>query len=158
MTVNLDHSPAVIVQQLLVDLGVVTNPESSLAWPCYATRMPNNPDECLTVQDTDPRLAGRTHVDGETQKFHGIQVYLRSLDFSRGWLKMQGIGQVFDRNVVQRTVVIDSSLYLVWAITITSGPLSLGFELPNTFRRVFSLNAVVSVHSEPGTGTGTGTG
>jgi len=45
-------STAGIVQQLLIDLNLATDPTVGSEWPVYCGYEPDDPDDCITVYDT----------------------------------------------------------------------------------------------------------
>ena len=159
MSGKLDHAPAQIIQQLLIDLGLATDIASAAAWPVYYSDHPNQPDDSICVYNTDARLQGRSQVEGETQEFYGIQVRVRSASVLNGYNKCQAIASAFDLQVLRTEVTmvtIPSASYLVQSVTRTSSVISLGVENPTSRRRLYTLNAMVSIRmTEEETGTGT---
>lgn len=141
----LQHSPADVIRYLIIQLGSGSNPDASLAWPVYAAKEPNLPDNCITVFDTEGRDDGRTSPDGERQEFHGVQVKIRATTHALGWDKARDIAVSLDEEVLNETVAIGSSRYVVTAVTRTSGVLVVGSDTPSSNRRIFTFNAVVSV-------------
>lgn len=90
---RLHHSAADIIRWLLVDLGIVGNPNDSPvpAWPAYATLEPEILDDLVTVYDTASIDQGRTHYDGERQEREGFQVRVRATDTVEGYDKADEI-------------------------------------------------------------------
>ena len=142
---SLDHSPAEIVRRVLIALGLGADPQAvSPEWPVYAVSETNNPDNVITVYNTTGTQSGRTR-DGERQEHHGIQIRVRSAYEAIGYQKARDIAVALDQDVYQEPVAIDGKAYRVHAITRTSDVLSLGRQTPNTERRLFTVNAVVSL-------------
>lgn len=142
MSGTLNHSQAEIIRQLLIDLGLGS---SASAWPVYYSNEPDTPDNCITVYNKVGSVQGRTHDNGETQEHHGVQVRVRSITHSVGYLKARRIAEAFDTQVRLEVVTVDTDEYLVHAITRNSDVFSIGFESPTSRRRLFTVNAVVSI-------------
>jgi len=144
---RLPHSPARIVRQLLVDLGLATSPDASPLqdWPAYHSKEPNAPDRVITVFGTFGMKHGRTHVDGETQEHHGIQVRVRSDVEASGWDKVNEIAVAFDESVYQESVSVGGTNYLVHCINRDGDPIPLGQFAPNSKLTIHVLNCLLSV-------------
>lgn len=157
MSGQLNHSPGVILQQLLIDLLLGTVATDNLAWPVFYSVMPNAPDNAISVHDTTGRMQGRDHNSGEMTEKYGFQVRVRCGSRSTGDTKAQAIGYALDTGVNRTSVTVGSDTYLVQSITRTTPVLSIGLE-QGSRNRLWTLNAVASITIQPGTGTGTGTG
>lgn len=149
---SLDHSPARIVRQLLIDLGLAvagsydsSNRYTGGAWPVTATSEVDAPDNAITVYDTAGRGDGRSMIDGETFSHYGFQVRVRAADHDTGWAKADSIENGLSKSVYQRTVHVGGSTYLVHCVSGIGDVLSIGKETPASTRRVFTLNALLSV-------------
>lgn len=141
MSGTLTHSPAQILRQLLIDLNLA---ESSGDWTCRYSHAPDTPDKAVITFDTEGRTQGRTHVDGETQIAHGVQVQVRGTpEHAVGYLKAQQIAVGLD-GFSRATVAIGATSYLVQAVTRTSDVISLGVGDASR-RRLFTINGVMSV-------------
>lgn len=140
MPQTLTHSPAQIVRQLLIDLGLGT---ASGDWPVFYAMEPNAPDNVLTVFDTTGTDDGRSMVTGELFGHDGFQVRVRAKDHATGWLKADAIQTDFAESVSLRQVTVDSSSYLIHAITRIGNVLALGRQTPQSMRSIFTLNATV---------------
>jgi hypothetical protein len=46
---RLNHSPAAVLRQALVDLGVASDPGTGQEWPAFATKEPDAPENALTL-------------------------------------------------------------------------------------------------------------
>lgn len=141
---SLPHSPADVVAQLMVDVGLGTNLEDGGVWPVYVGDMPTSPDNCMMVTDT----AGRTQfsqINGELMGPNGFQLMIRAKDHKTGWAKGDQAQTTFATDVYQRTVTIDNTQYFVHAIVGIGDILPVGKEAPTSKRRLFSLNALVVV-------------
>lgn len=149
----LEHSPARIVQELLIGAGLATDPERSIngAWPAYVGREPDRPDELIRVSNTQGRDFGTTQVDGELQEHQGIQILIRSTSEERGYLKAQRIAVFLDAvkrslvEITQEEAGTGTSEYILHAITRSSNVMSLGLDAPVGKRHLFTLNAVCAI-------------
>ena len=153
MSSSLANSPAEIVRQLLVDQGIGTFPSppgnQSGSWPVYVAEEPSQPDNCLTVYDTTGKDDGRRMIDGVMFTHDGFQLRIRSTDHQTGWVKGREARTFFSEVVKTNTVTINGVSYLVWAVTGIGQLLVLGYDTGNSKRRLFTLNALVSVQQLP---------
>lgn len=139
---TLVDSPAEIIRQLLIDLGLAT---AASTWPVFATGEPASPDNCITVTDTVGTSDGRSMIDGELYTHFGFQVRVRSTDHDTGWLKAAVIRTHLARSVYQRTVAMDIQRYFIQAITNIGQVLPLGKEVAVSKRSLFTVNATVPI-------------
>lgn len=135
--------PSDIVAQLLID-GGIGNEHGSNIWPVGAAEEPSDPDNCITVFDTEPQSDGSEMVTSEEMQHDGIQVRVRSSSPPVGQAKMAAIAN-FLSSVYNRDVVLDGGTYLVECLTRTSGPISLGKDVTNTKRNLFTLNLIACI-------------
>jgi len=148
MTGTLTHSPADIVRSLLVDLGHGTVPSAGSTWPVFVGNEPNSPDDAITVYDTTSRMDGRTQVDGQQHEHHGVQIRIRNGNHVDGYTKARAIAVALDETAYQNTVTISSTSYTVQCVSRVGGVIALGKDTPNTRRNLFTINALVSVHTD----------
>jgi hypothetical protein len=141
---RLNHSPAAVLRQALVDLGLGSDPGAGQEWPAFATKEPDAPENALTLYDTAGRDLGRTAPDQGRTEMPGVQVRVRAGRVADGWAKANALAVALDR-VYWQTVVVDSTPYLLWHVARTTGVLSLGLDSPNTARRLFTVNALASI-------------
>ena len=150
MTGSLTFSQAEIIAQLLIDLGLGTDPTDNSDWPIYATEEPNEPDNVITIYDTVGTQDGRTMVDGEVQEHEGIQIKIRAINHDTGNRKANDLKIAIDQTIERDTVQVASILgtgtldYFVQAVSRVSGPLALGEEV-DSHRNVFTINAIVAL-------------
>jgi len=149
--IALTHSPADIVRQLLVDLGLAVDPawmgarDVAVGWPAFAHTEPPQPDDCITVRETDPQDDG-PDMHGNLYFHHGCQVRFRSSVQNDGQNKARAV-QTFlfqPSNVQRRTVTLDSVNYEVWCV-IPGGVLNLGMNVPTDKRFLVTLNIRVPI-------------
>lgn len=143
----LAHSPADVVRQVLIDLGLGSDPDADppADWPVFAAGEPASPDEVVTVYNTSGRDGGRTAPDGERQEHHGLQVRVRSRSPARGAAKANALAVGLDQQVWNRAVAVDAARYVVRAVTRTGGLLDLGEDDPNSKRFLITFNALVAL-------------
>lgn len=144
MYLQLLHSPAQIIQQMMIDLGEGTDGSPNNSWPIFATVEPNDPDNCITVYDTQGTDDGRTMTDGRAEEHHGIQVRVRAYDHSTGYVKTKAIRNDFE-TLQNKQVSLDLQLYLVECVNKIGDVLPLGQDAPDSKRRAFTLNVVTPI-------------
>lgn len=147
MTVALDHAPAKIVQQLLVDLVLGTLPADGDDWPVYEQKEPdgpNVPDDIITVYDTVGRM-GDSGPFGKRFGFHGIQIRIRAASYAAGWAKANAIAKAMDETINYDTVTIGSDVYTVVNLNRTADIASLGRHTHFSNRYIFTINGQMPV-------------
>jgi len=145
----MNHTPAQVVRQLLINLGLGT---ATGTWPIHHSVLPPQPDDCIAVIDTEPFLFGRSHVTGQTLMIRGIQVMVRSANVVEGYRKCKDINVAFDEDVYRDEVTIEDSIYLVQAISRLTAEIPIGWD-ETSKRRLYSTNVRVSVKMTSETGT-----
>jgi hypothetical protein len=142
----LDHPAAQVLAKLLIRLGLGTDPDADPpgGWPVHSGGEPGSPDEVLTVYDTASRDGGRTTPDGERAEHHGFQVRVRGAGYDVSGPKANAVADALDR-VEHVEVSVHGTAYVVWAVTRTGTPLSLGKESPATKRSLHTINGLASI-------------
>ena len=141
MSTALNHSPKFVIRQLLVDLGLGTDPSLDSSWPIYDTSEPDSPDNCITIYGSTGFEGGRLQYSGQVLISYGIQVRVRSLDPEVGWLKIHEIARAIDESIYQETVTLDSSTYFVQSLSRTGDVIELGKDFQSSERYLFTVNA-----------------
>lgn len=136
------HSPGFIIRQLLVDLGLGNDPPSS-DWPIYSDDIPASPDNLIVINNSAGIIHGREFITGEVQLHHGVQVIVRSTTVALGDVKARAIYDALSKQVNRNAVTIDTKVYCIHSVAMTSDVMSLGKETPTSKRCLFSLNAIV---------------
>jgi len=148
MSLVFQHSPADILQALLVANGKTSEPGDGEAWPNYVSAEPAAPDNCVTIYDTPGRSSGRAQFDGEVFEAHGFQVRVRATDHATGWRKANEIRQYLAESVYLENVALTIGTthyhYLIWSVSGLGNVLVLGKE-PTSARKLFTINAVASI-------------
>lgn len=149
--VYLYDPPCAIIRQLMLDLALASQISDNDDWPVFDTNMPDRPDDCIVVTDTDPLLHGRTHVDGETQEHFGIQVKIRTKSPVLGYQKLAAISHSFDKDILRFPVDVGPNHYTVQAVSRRTGIIKMGKE-PVSARHLWAINCITSIYGE-GTGS-----
>lgn len=148
MSGPLNHSPAYVLRQALVDLGLGTNPADNGDWPVVARKEPDEPDNVLTVYNTAGRDLGRTNPDQGRVELYGIQVRVRASTPDAGGPKARLVASTLDALYLQ-PVVVDGSRYQIAHFARTTDVLDLGVDSPVTNRSLFVVNGLVSLEMLP---------
>ena len=148
---TLTYSPAQVIRQLLVDLGLAVAPSygddgkyNGAAWPAFYQGEPDSPDECVTVYDTEGNRDARMMIDGEWAEHEGLQIRIRARKFSTGWTKIRAIAIALDKNVYDETVTVSAETYLVHSLHRRSGPIPIGSPASSKLE-LFTVNYVVQL-------------
>lgn len=149
MANTLLHPHEKVVANLLVDLSLGANPDTQPlgSWPVYATDEPGDPDNVVTVFDTEGTSDGRAMPTGEAMYHPGVQVRVRAADPLTGYKKADEIRRAMAQSVNLYAITVGSTAYLVNCFARISQVRSLGKESPNSRRRIFVINAVVSLRT-----------
>jgi hypothetical protein len=143
-----------ILGEVLKDNSIGVTPTTGISggtggnlgdWPIYIANAPNAPDNILTVFDTEGVKQGRIMLGGMTVKHPGFQVQIRCNDYLIGWDKANAVMVSLSEKVENKTVVIIGNTYIIYAISITSGPISLGKNVTESKRYIFTVNGTVSL-------------
>ena len=144
---NLAHSPADVVSRLLVALGIGDDPEAvDPTWPVFYSAEGDQPDNVVTVYDTQGTDEGSAHE--EAQGHYGIQIRVRARDHATGWVKANEVFQAL-QVVYYSEVTIDLESYKVQCFARFGSILSLG-RARNSTCVLFTQNVLVMVHSTTG--------
>lgn len=144
----LNHSPADVVGQLLVDSGLV-EAHTGTEWPTFINTNPVPNVQCLTTLDTAGFSRGKTHVDSESRLQYGVQLLARSPSPTLPFRKLNELLGFLDQ-VTNEIVALEGSTYNVFAVTATSPILRIGREQPEDVLTVCSLNLIVSLRQLQG--------
>jgi hypothetical protein len=142
---SVDKGGADPVRETIIAIELGTDPDRNRPWPVYVNEMPEEPDNCIVVLDTDGILNGRFQVDGQVQEQFGIQITVRSPDFSTGRNKARELAIALDEDVYDQSVVVEGSTYLVHALSRKSSVLPIGRESENSQRQLFTINFTASI-------------
>lgn len=140
------HSPAEVIAQLLVDLGlgVAVDNTTTTQWQVFSLHEPDRPDYSITVYEVTGIVDVRTMPDRERAEWDGIQIKLRCPSEAVGSVKARAIAVALDSVAQQVVVVGGGTSYNIWCFNRSSGPIPLGKE-PNSDRRSITINGTVSL-------------
>lgn len=146
MSGSLDHSPARIIRELLIDLSSGSATASlDNDWAILVNNLPDTPDSALVVNDTTGILDGRSMIDGEVLTNHGIQLIIRDDNQQDGYAKANDIAIALD-GIRRNTVIVESSTYLVHAVSRKGDVIYLGVDVPRSNLHLYSINGTVSLN------------
>lgn len=155
MSLDLKHEPAAIVKQLLVDKGfavdsavIQTYPVKD--WTVWVNNEPEGPDNVITVYDTQASSSGRDMISGHELLHRGIQFRIRSADPRAGGAEAELLRVQITTQVNRVVTTVESgqptqSQYRIAAFSGVSGVLTLGREMPQSRRNVFTINALCAI-------------
>lgn len=144
------HSFADVLQTYLVSVSLGTLGGAGGTWPIFLNGEPNEPDNCITIYDTDGRDYARLQPTGDQHGPAGIQVRVRAVNHRTGWTKADAIRSKLlasirdDANApYRRSVTVGSSSYVIECVVGVSDVLSLGKAPPNNRCSLFTINALI---------------
>lgn len=148
---GLVHSPAEVIQRLLIVDTVGAEPGSTTQWTAWSTNEHDTPDDGITVYDTVGSDDGRVMYLGQPQSHWGIMIRIRSQSHAVGFVKANEVREYLTGSVRNRLVTIPTSgdrtgaSYLVHAVTKIGQVMYLGSDVPNSRRKLFTINATVAL-------------
>ena len=143
MSGQLDHSPARIIRELLIDLSSGTS-DLSADWAIFVNSIPDDPDKVIVINDTTGVLDGRIMITGEQLTEHGFQVVIRDQGQDTGFVRANLIATTLDI-VLRSSVTIGSSTYLVQAVSRVGDVIYVGTDVPQSNLHLFTINARTSL-------------
>lgn len=143
----MEHTPADVVRQLLIDLTLATDPDVAGAWPAYADDEPDKPDDCITVYTTSGQSFGDDHTSGEVLGNFGVQFRVRSMDKKLGWRKANAIATAIAETVYQARVTVPDpeTDYFIQCFGGIGDVLPIGREVGKSRRHLCTINANVQI-------------
>lgn len=150
MSSLLNHSPAEIIRQLIIDLSLGTMPTDRDDWPVSVDAEPDSPDNCITITDTTGHDDGQHQPTGELREHYGIQIRIRAVTHPVGWVKTNTLRKTLSENVYLQGVSVQRSgetatYYTVHALGGFSSVLRMGKDIRTSKRRLFSLNLIAAI-------------
>lgn len=156
----MNHAPSEILLAWLRAGNHVTAPqqveEFAQNWPGFRAIMPDVPDRCLAIYDTEGNRDGRLSGSGEVILHPTINVRVRCVDYDEGWRKAYSVAIALDAIVNDATVILTNpgaattTTYRVRAVSRTGGILHNGLETataPSTKRRhIFTFNCQLTIN------------
>lgn len=146
-------TPAQIMAQLLVDLGVASGPGGAGAWPVFTTNMPDRPDNAIQVKNTTGSDESDQFAAGDTDQHWGVQIMVRAADDRTAGVKAQAVRRalraVNQRGVTPTTATQGSGArYTVPAVNEGGPPLALGTDRTASNRVLYTLNPTFPTTAE----------
>lgn len=155
-------SPAAVVRQLLVDMGLGSDYTSNTAWPCFHDHEPDLKDnsasrgESVTVYGASGRGEGRLMLDGEPSGTDGVQFRVKGRTAARTYAKASAILDAISRRgsgndaYLRDVAVTDDAgtalgTFLVQCFVSIGSVIELGVDQPNSRRCLATLNAEVRI-------------
>lgn len=151
MSGTLNHSPAEVIRQLLIDQGEATHPDSDSTWPAFYSSLPDNPDNAIGVNDTTGVNSGKVHISGEMQIHYGVQIVVRGINPNISWRKANALFNALSA-IKRVTVTVGTYGYTVMAITPRE-PIGYGGRDSVSVRRNHSVNCLVALREDDSVGT-----
>lgn len=142
---TLEDSPAAVIAQLIIDLGLATDPLSSGSWPVSVDSELDSPDNVLCLTNTEAELSGRVQVTGQMSELWGIQLKIRAADPQTGYAKANAMAVAFDQTIRRNWTAIGSNVYMIGAVTRKGSVLYVGREGSATKRHIYTINAIVDI-------------
>jgi hypothetical protein len=146
----LTHTPAHILQKVLIALGQGTTPVAAGgvygAWPIFRESEPDGPgipDNLIAVINTAGVMKARRMTDGRVTEYHGVQVLVRSVT-EAGYSKANALAICLDSTVYWEGVTIDGTGYVLRSAHRTSDVLVPG-KRPGTKLFLYTVNAVLDL-------------
>lgn len=141
------HSPSEILRRVLIGLGVAADPPAG-PWPIYRGNEPSNPDNCLTVYDTEGMSDGRSMIDGEAYEHPGFQLRIRAVGHGTGHAKASELRHALAERIGMLAVGVaggSAVTYLLHSANRLSGVISLGKDVPDSKRYLFTINGTLAL-------------
>jgi Bacteriophage minor capsid protein len=140
------NSPASVICQVLLDLGLVNN---SGKWTVYVSFLPATPDNAVCIYDTAGRLDGRIMANGKQVSHPGIQVRVRGMIYNEVWEKANAIAEGLDGLDRVPVALSSEEAYTLLNVSRSGDVVPVGIEEENGKRRHhFTVNAIVSLEKE----------
>lgn len=138
-------SPAAVIRQLLIDLGL-GSATSDEEWPVFTSFLPDVSNFAICVYDTPGHPDGRIMATGERIIHPGIQIRVIATIYETGRAKAEAIALALDGTIRTNVVISSEESYLVHNVSRMGSVLSLGVpEEGDRRRHHFTVNAVMTV-------------
>lgn len=152
------HSTGEVIRRLLINMALGADPPppspQGTTWPVYAPKEPDSPDNVITVQGTAGVVGPSNMIDGEFNTLEGFQVRVRGANNHLAARKANAIADGLQRitwkvitcpAVTKDGQTVPAGTYKVQQVSISSGPIELGNESPESKRYLFTINGLVSM-------------
>jgi len=146
-------SPADVVRHYLVARSLATIGGAGGDWPAFCAGEPGNPDNCITVYDTDGVNQGRPMIDGGDAGPEGIQIRVRATGHAAGWAKARAIKENLESSSVAvgpyhyGPLTVNGRSYRIQCVVNIGNVIPLGKMVPENRLSLFTVNALVRIES-----------
>jgi len=143
----MNHSPAYILAQYLIDEGLLTDSTESDDWKVYVGSLPDGSltgHNAVGCMDTAPVKDGRI-MGGAPLFHHGIQLLIRSTGYNEGYTKASALAAALAEVVNEEVFVSSLYSYEIANVTQTTGVVVLGQEEGTKRREMFSVNFLATL-------------
>ena len=143
----MNHSPAYIIAQFLIEEGIFIDPSESGNWPLYVGLLPDGSDvdhDVAACLDTESIKDGRIFEDGENIFHEGFQIIIRAEEYNTGYQKAKEVTSILEV-IFRDEIVISGTTYRIDNVTQTTGVVVLGQEEGSKRRELFSVNFLVTL-------------
>lgn len=133
----MNHSPADIIAQRLIDAGVFDTD-----WPVFVNTLPMQPALAASCYDTTGQRDGRRQRTGKVATHPGVQVRVRGLSGAAAYAKIAAAVEIID-STRRVTTTIGEDTYFIQSISRTGEPIALGET--ETGRWEYTLNLLATL-------------
>ena len=138
-------SPAYILMSYIVGvLELMTLPSEEDDWPLYVSHLPDGINNSGCLYDTSGISDGRLMDTGKMIEHHGIQLTIRSDDYSIGRAKAEEIALSLDA-VFNDAVDIGDEEFEIQNVKRMSNVISLGLEEDSRRNYLFTVDFVATL-------------
>lgn len=138
------HSPAEILANVLIALGLGTRPPAAAnTWPTFFSVEPDLPDNVVTVYNTTGRKHGRIQFSGETATHKGVQLRIRATTPRIGYEKARALFNALDSSIYQESVTLEGTSYLLHSATQVGDIIDAGIETGASKRCIYTINSLL---------------
>ncbi|MDD2626863.1 MAG: hypothetical protein PHI87_04865 [Candidatus Methanomethylophilus sp.] len=141
------HTSAEILAHCLISIGIFDMPSQAASWPLYIAFLParENGNDSAVITETTGVLDGR-YADGVYVEHYGSQLRVRSLSYSKGYLKTYNASLELN-SILNTPITLDGVFYRINNVSRTSSVIPLGVE-ENGRGFSFSVNFLTTITQE----------
>lgn len=136
-------SPAQLVRQHLINVGVVNHPDVAGDWPAYVGKMPDDQDQMVHIKNTGGLMEGEILSSGQSINKPGLNFTIRAKDHPTAYDKAKQIWDALGA-IFRNSVIVGGDTYVLWAFKRLTPPVYLGEEVGKR-RELFSIDGRVSI-------------
>lgn len=141
------HTSAEILAHYLISIGIFDTPSHGASCPLYVAFLParENGNDSAVITETIGVLDGR-YADGVYVEHYGSQLRVRSLSYSKGYLKTYNASLELN-SILNTPITLDGVFYRINNVSRTSSVIPLGVE-ENGRGFSFSVNFLSTITQE----------